>query len=82
MFTRHGLKLNLAKDEVLHIGHHRAGGEETDLTGQFCVLGGAVCGDGKTGRELLRRDFEECRPERTHGEELRGDGGPADLNKE
>ena len=27
------------------------------------------------------RYVEEYRPERTHGEELRGDGGPADLKK-
>ena len=39
---------------------HRAGGEETDSEGQFRVsrmgsfvyLGGAVCGDGKTEREV------------------------------
>ena len=34
---------------------HRAGGEETDTTGQFVYLGGAVCGDGKTEREVRRR---------------------------
>ena len=41
LFTKHGLKLNLEKTEVLHIGHqragHRAGGEETYSTGQFRV---------------------------------------------
>ena len=60
-FTRHGLKLNLEKTEVLHIGHHR---EELDieLEGKkltqrysFVYLGGAVCGDGKTEREVRRR---------------------------
>ncbi len=38
LFTRHGLKINLEKTEVLHIGHQR---EElvigTDSGGQFCV---------------------------------------------
>ena len=57
MFTRHGLKLNLVKTEVLHIGHQR---EELDIElegkkltqrDSFVYLGGAVCGDGKTERE-------------------------------
>ena len=57
-FTRHGLKLNLEKTEVLHIGHQR---EELDieLVGKkltqrdsFVYLGGAVCGDEKTEREV------------------------------
>ena len=61
MFTRHGLKLNLEKTEVLHIGHQK---EELDieLEGKkltqrdgFVYLGGAVCGDGKTKREVRRR---------------------------
>ena len=60
LFTKHGLKLNLEKTEVLHIGHQR---EELDieLDGQkltqrdsFVYLGGAVCGDGKTEREVRR----------------------------
>ena len=41
---QHGLKLNLEKREVMHIGHHaegraghRAGRKETDSTGQFRV---------------------------------------------
>ena len=35
---------------------HRAGGEETDSGEQFRVhIGGTVCGDGKTEREVRRR---------------------------
>ena len=54
LFTRHGLKINVEKTEVLHIGHQR---EELDieLEGKkltqgysFVYLGGAVCGNGKT----------------------------------
>ena len=61
MFTRHGLKLNLEKTEVLHIGHQR---EELDIElegkklaqrDSFVYLGGAVCRDGKTEREVRRR---------------------------
>ena len=47
MFTSHGLKLNLEKTEVLHIGNQR---EDS-----FVYLGGTVCGDGKTEREVRRR---------------------------
>ena len=43
-FTRHGLKINLEKSEVLHIcrppegrAGHRAGGEETDSRGHVRV---------------------------------------------
>ena len=58
MFTRHGLKRNLEKTEVLHIGHQR---EELDIElegkklaqrDSFVYLGGAVCRDGKTEREV------------------------------
>ena len=75
LFTKHGLKLNLEKTEVLHIGHQR---EELDIElegkkltqrDSFVYLGGAVCGDGKTERE---RYVEEYRPERTRGDLLRG----------
>ena len=61
LFTRHGLKLNLEKTEALHIGHQR---EELDIElegkilnhrDSFVYLGGAVCGDGKTEREVHRR---------------------------
>ena len=61
MFTKHGLKLNIEKTEVLHIGHQR---EELDIElegkkltqrDSFVYLGGAVCGDGKTEREVRRR---------------------------
>ena len=57
LFTRHGLKLNLVKTEVLHIGHQR---EELDIElegkkltqrDSFVYLRGAVCGDRKTERE-------------------------------
>ena len=35
---------------------HQAGGEETDSGGQFSVsIGRAVCGDGKTERDVRRR---------------------------
>ena len=39
LFTRHGLKINVEKTEVLPevIARHRAGGEETDSRGQFRV---------------------------------------------
>ena len=58
LFTKHGLKLNLEKTEVLHIGHQR---EELDIElegkkqDSFVYLGGAVCGDGKTERVVRRR---------------------------
>ena len=56
LFIKHGLKINLEKTEVLHIGHQR---EELDIALQgktltqgdsFVYLGGTVCGDGKTER--------------------------------
>ena len=34
---------------------HRAGWKDTESTGHFVYLGGAVCGDGKTEREVRRR---------------------------
>ena len=40
-----------------------------------------MCGDGNTERERGGGYVEEQRPERTRGEQLRGDGGPADLEK-
>ena len=61
LFTRHGLKLNLEKTEVLHIGHQREEldieleGEKLTQRDSFVYLGGAVCGDGKTEREVGRR---------------------------
>ena len=72
---KNGLKLNLEKTEVLHIGHQREEldieleGKKLNQRDSFVCLGGAVCGDGKTERE---RYVEECRPERRHGEQLRG----------
>ena len=61
LFTKHGLKLNLEKTEVLHIGHQM---EELDIElegkkltqrDSFVYLGGAVCGDAKTERQVRRR---------------------------
>ena len=61
LFTRHALKINVEKMEVLHIGHQR---EELDIEldgkkltqgDSFVYLGGAVGGDGKTDREVRRR---------------------------
>ena len=61
MFTGHGLKTNLEKTEVLHIGHQK---EELDIElegkkltqgDSFVYLGRAVCGDGKTEREVRRK---------------------------
>ena len=61
LFTRHGLELNLEKTEVQHIGHQR---EELDIDlegkkltqrDSFVYLGGPVCGDGKTEREVRRK---------------------------
>ena len=61
LVTKHGLKLNLEKTEVLHIGHQR---EELDIElegntltqrDSFVYLGGAVCEDGKTERQVRRR---------------------------
>ena len=53
--------INLENTELLHIGHHM---EEMDIElegkkltqgDSFVYLGGAVCGDGKTEREVRRR---------------------------
>ena len=61
LFTRQGLKINVEKTEVLHMGHQR---EELDIElegkkltqgDRFVYLGGALCGDGKTEREVRRR---------------------------
>ena len=61
LFTRHGMKINVEKTEVLHIGLQR---EELDIElegkkltkrDSFVYLGGAVCGDGKTEREVRRK---------------------------
>ena len=66
LFTRHGLKINVGKTEVLHMHRppegragHRAGGEETDSGGQF-----RVCAE--TGRRR-ERYVEGYRMERTRG---------------
>ena len=61
LFTRHGLSINLEKTEVLHIGHQmeeldiELEGKKLTLRDSFVYLGGAVCGDGKTEREVRRR---------------------------
>ena len=71
---RYGLKINLKKTEVMHIGHQR---EELDieLEGEkltqrdiFVYLGGTVCGDGRRREGYIN----EYRPGRTRGEQLRG----------
>ena len=58
LLTRHALKINVEKTEVLNIGHQR---EELDLElegkkltqgDSFVYLGGEVCGDGKAEREI------------------------------
>ena len=60
LFTRQGLTIKVEKTKVLHIGHQR---EELDIElegkkltqgDSFVYLRGAVCGDGKTERELGR----------------------------
>ena len=72
--TRHGLKINVEKTEVLHIGLQR---EELDIElewkkltqgDSFVYLGGTECGDGKTETE---RYVEEYRLERSRGKQLR-----------
>ena len=60
LFPKHELKHNLEKTEVLHTGHQR---EELDIElegkkltkrDSFVYIGGSVCGDGKTEREVCR----------------------------
>ena len=57
LFTRHGLKINVEKTEVLHIDHQR---EELDMElegkkltqgDSFVYLGGAVCGERREDAE-------------------------------
>ena len=61
LFTRVVLKINLEKTEVLHIGHKREEldieleGKELSQEDSFVNLAGAVCGDGKSEREVRRR---------------------------
>ncbi len=61
LFTRHGLRINVEKTEVLHIGHQREElyieleGKKLTQGDSFVYLGGAVCGDGKMEREVRRR---------------------------
>ena len=73
LFTR---QINLEKTEVLHIGHQRKELEGKKLTqgNSFVYLGGAVCGELKTERQIRRRAQAGA-----NGEQLRGDGGPADF---
>ena len=75
-------ELNLEKIEVLHIGHQR---EELDIElegkilnqrDSFVYLGGAVCGDGKTERDIRRRVQAAANAWRAVDG---GDGGPAVL---
>ena len=62
MFSRHWLKLNLEETGVLHVCHQREhldveleGKKLTRQGDSFVYLGGAVCGDGRTKREVRRR---------------------------
>ena len=73
-FTGHGLNIDVEKTEVLHIGLQR---EELDIElegkkltqgDSFVYLGGAVCGDGKTEREVRRKEY---RLVRSRGKQLR-----------
>ena len=60
LFTRHELKLDPEKTEVLHIGYQREElaieleGNKLTQRDSFVYLLGAVCGDGKTEREVRR----------------------------
>ena len=69
LFTRHGLKINLEKTEVLHISHRRdelaikLEGKKLTQGDSFAYLVGTVCDRG-TGEEQTTVD-------RTH----RKDGG-------
>ena len=62
LFTRNGLKLNLETTEVLHIGHQKEElvieleGKKLTQRDIFVYLGVAVCGDGKTEREVRLRE--------------------------
>ena len=62
LFTRHGLKINVEKTEVLHICHQSEAldieleGKKLTQGHSVVCLGGAVCGDGKTKREVRRRE--------------------------
>ena len=76
---------HLEKTEVLHIGHQR---EELDIElegkkltqrDSFVYLGGAVCGDGKTEREVRQR--VQAGADAWRAVEGGGNGGPADLKK-
>ena len=73
LFTRHDLKINIEKTEVLHIYHQREeldielAGKKVTQGDSFVYLGGAACGYGKTERE---RYVEEHSSERTRGEQL------------
>ena len=61
LLIKHGLKLNLDKTEVINIGHQREEldiemeGKKRNQRDSFVDLGGAVCRDGKTAREVRRR---------------------------
>ena len=84
LFIKHGLKLNLEKIEVLHIGHQRKEldieleGKILNQRNSFVYLGGAVCGDGKTERDIRRRVQAAANAWRAVDG---GDGGPAVLKK-
>ena len=84
LFTKHGLTLNLEKTEVLHIGHQmeelqiELEGKKLTQRDSFLYLGGAVCGDGKTEKEVRRRVQAGANAWRAVAG---GNGGQADLKK-
>ena len=61
LFTRHGLNINMDKTEELRMGHQmeelniELEGKHLTQGDSSVYLGGAVCGDGKTEIEELRR---------------------------
>ncbi len=67
---------------MLHIGHQREDspeeldieleGKELTQEDSFVYLGRALCGDGKTEKDVLLGYVREHRPERIRGEQLRG----------
>ena len=66
-----GVKIGLRQGSVLR-------GEGNESGDSFVNLGGAVCGDGKTEREVRRRVQAGANAWRAvEG----GDGGPAELKK-
>ena len=84
LFTRHGLKINLEKTEVLHIGNHREEldieleGEKLTQGDSFVYVGGGSVWRWEDGDRGMSKSTG--RSERVESS-LGGDGGPADLKK-